>query len=155
MQAQAGQIIFAYFQYFASCGYALLPDNSFPSFVMLILMYNIALLSGTSSVCCMHYEIQTASDKHCRCLGMQLSLHYTVSLTTLFSTCQELSSWTFQVDSPGTVLIITLLDILALDILGLDILGLDILGLDILGIGSGCRIYGRMTHVEFSVAWFV
>ena len=32
--------------------------------------------------------------------------------------------WTiFQVDSPGTVLIITLLDILALDILGLDILG--------------------------------
>ena len=40
---------------------------------------------------------------------------------------------TFQVDSPGTVLIITLLDILALDILGLDILGLDILGLDILG----------------------
>ena len=30
---------------------------------------------------------------------------------------------TFQVDSPGTVLIITLLDILALDILGLDILG--------------------------------
>ena len=40
---------------------------------------------------------------------------------------------TFQVDSPGTVLISTLLDILALDILGLDILGLDILGLDILG----------------------
>ena len=40
---------------------------------------------------------------------------------------------TFQVDSPGTVLIRTLLDILALDILGLDILGLDILGLDILG----------------------
>ena len=39
----------------------------------------------------------------------------------------------FQVDSPGTVLISTLLDILALDILGLDILGLDILGLDILG----------------------
>ena len=35
---------------------------------------------------------------------------------------------TFQVDSPGTVLISTLLDILALDILGLDILGLDILG---------------------------
>ena len=30
---------------------------------------------------------------------------------------------TFQVDSPGTVLISTLLDILALDILGLDILG--------------------------------
>ena len=40
---------------------------------------------------------------------------------------------TFQVDSPGTVLVSTLLDILALDILGLDILGLDILGLDILG----------------------
>ena len=40
---------------------------------------------------------------------------------------------TFQVDSPGTVQISTLLDILALDILGLDILGLDILGLDILG----------------------
>ena len=39
----------------------------------------------------------------------------------------------FHVDSPGTVLISTLLDILALDILGLDILGLDILGLDILG----------------------
>ena len=38
---------------------------------------------------------------------------------------------TFQVDSPGTVLIITLLDILALDILGLDILGLDILGWDV------------------------
>ena len=35
---------------------------------------------------------------------------------------------TFQVDSPGTVLISTLLDILALDILALDILGLDILG---------------------------
>ena len=40
---------------------------------------------------------------------------------------------TFQVDSPGIVLVSTLLDILALDILGLDILGLDILGLDILG----------------------
>ena len=40
---------------------------------------------------------------------------------------------TFQVDSPGTVLISTLLDILALDISGLDILGLDISGLDILG----------------------
>ena len=35
---------------------------------------------------------------------------------------------TFQVDSPGTVLISTLLDILALDILGLDISGLAILG---------------------------
>ena len=45
-------------------------------------------------------------------------------LTTLFSICQELSSLTFQVDSPGTVLISTLLDILALDILGLDILGM-------------------------------
>ena len=65
-QALAGQIIFAYFQYFASCGYALLPDNSFSSFVMIIL---IALLSGTCSVCRMHYETQTASDKHCRCLG--------------------------------------------------------------------------------------
>ena len=38
---------------------------------------------------------------------------------------------TFQVDSPGTVLISTLLDILVLDILGLDILGLDILGWDV------------------------
>ena len=55
---------------------------------------------------------------------MQLSLHYAASLTTLFSTCQELSGLTFRVDSHGTVLIITLLDILALDILGLDILGL-------------------------------
>ena len=35
-----------------------------------------------------------------------------------------MTGWmTFQVDSPGTVLISTLLDILALDILGLDILG--------------------------------
>ena len=93
MQALAGQIIFAHLQYFASCGYALLPDNSLSSFVMIILMYNIALLSGTCSVCRMHYEIQTASDKHCRCLGMQLSLHYTASLTTPFSTCQELSSF--------------------------------------------------------------
>ena len=45
---------------------------------------------------------------------------------------------TFQVDSPGTFLIITLLDVLALDILGLDILGLDILGLDILGRFRNC-----------------
>ena len=52
--------------------------------MMIILMYNIALLSGTCSVCRMHYEIQTASDEHCRCLGMQMSLHCTASLTTLF-----------------------------------------------------------------------
>ena len=50
-----------------------------------------------------------------------------------YHTVQHLSRVVFQVDSPGTVPIITLLDILALDILGLDILGLDILGLDILG----------------------
>ena len=54
---------------------------------------------------------------------------------------------TFQVDSPGTVLISTLLDILALDILGLDILGLDILGLDILGLDIlGLDILGRFLH---------
>ena len=54
---------------------------------------------------------------------------------------------TFQVDSPGTVLISTLLDILALDILGLDILGLDILGLDILG---RFLMYGDRRRRNFS-----
>ena len=54
---------------------------------------------------------------------------------------------TFQVDSPGTVLISTLLDILALDILGSDILGLDILGLDILGCFRQNR-HGRRFHTH-------
>ena len=72
---------------------------------MIILMYNIALLSGTCSVCRVHYEIQTARDKTLQVPGNAAKFHYTASLTTLFSTCQELSSWTFQVDSPGTVLI--------------------------------------------------
>ena len=53
---------------------------------------------------------------------------------------------TFQVDSPGTVLISTRLDILALDILGLDIMGLDILGLDILG-----RFRGNLANT----AWYL
>ena len=64
---------------------------------------------------------------------MQLSLHYTASLTTLLSTCQELSSQTFQVDSPGIVLIITLFDILAFRHFWINILGLDNFGLDFLG----------------------
>ena len=70
---------------------------------------------------------------------MQLSLHYTASHHIV----QHLSRVvTFQVDSPGTVLIITLLDILALDISGLDILGLDILKLDILGMIRGSLGFG-------------
>ena len=58
---------------------------------------------------------------------------------------------TFQVDSPGTVLISTLLDILALDILGLDILGLDILGLDILGRFRGANVSGAWHTVNQSI----
>ena len=84
---------------------------------MIILMYNIALLSGFVT-CIMKFRLQATT----------LQVPGNAANFTLYCiSYHTVKSWFWldiQVDSPGTVLIITLLDILALDILGLDILGL-------------------------------